>query len=381
MVGIGVVSPILAPASLANPCLYNEWVTVKKKLSLFECSGTRVPSLCYAEAAVSGYSFASLSGQESFSSTARGFQTLIIASYTVHVSWNCDHLSPAVYANVFLELRVEEAGGPFGILGLKWLVRQSTVALYNTCGPPPEDSCDDPTPSPIVALPNETLVISKDQPKAGAEWSVVEDDEGYDQTYIGDCFDAFVDEFSATFKIAARPSCAFYGCNCGTNLDGMLADFDDKMFTLGVEDSFVNTLPEYVEEWSQTAAGDGTYEFLYQQTLPSPAGALGTTKRVTIFCDTDDLADPPVQRWYALFETTCREWADGDQVSETTKTEIGYFLCGKSKGCNGRDPDEHIPVSALVDIEEQDGSPTTPSGLDPCTPPERAYIAIFEDCG
>lgn len=216
--------------------------------------------------------------------------------------------------------------------------------------------------------------------------------EDGDADPIRECLEAAEEAFVFEVMLTRRDNCCDNSCDCSVEPDGLIATFDGKQFTLGTGDLYTETDGEFSDTWShvKTFGTTNTYEFLYQRTsdLSAPSSALRDEKKVTIYCDTDDTLDPPADRWFALFETICRAYEPGTGIfegtevlaEETKRTEIGYFVCDKSLGCDGRTQDEIIPLGEPNEIEEIDGSPETTAGTDSCEPPARPTISLAENC-
>ena len=223
--------------------------------------------------------------------------------------------------------------------------------------------------------------ISWDNP-GGLEWDYDVSEQFGDQTDINNCVQAIKDNFSATFRITQRPSCRIVACDCSTSLDGLKATFEGKEFTLGTEFPYSETFDDYELVTTHYRDFSGDYIFEKYKVLNTPAGAISDVQSVKVFCETDTEADPQVPRWFAEFVSICRTVEPNTNVTaETTRTEIGYFLCSESAGCAGRSENDPVPLGTAQEIEEIPGSPETTSGKDPCTPPARASLTIFEDCG
>lgn len=220
--------------------------------------------------------------------------------------------------------------------------------------------------------------ISWDDPD-GREWDY--DDvwaQFGDQTDINNCVQAIKDNFSATFRITQRQSCRIVNCDCSTSLDGLKATFEGKEFTLGTEEPYNEFFSGYELVTTHYKDFSGNYVFEKYKVLESPAGTIGDVQFATVYCETDEESDPPVPRWYVRFESICRQFAPD---AETKRTEIGYLPCSESAGCAGRAEGDPVPLGSPIDIEEIEGSPETTDGLNACTPPARADLTIFEDCG
>jgi len=159
----------------------------------------------------------------------------------------------------------------------------------------------------------------------------------------------------------------------------LLANFEGKQFTLGTPGSFSEVIDGAEYFWFYSIGLGGTNVFEYEKYGTAPAGSLVETKKVILYCEQDDSADPPVDRWYALFEQMCVGY-DG-VGSQTTNAEVGYFQCYESAGCAGRTEGDPIPIGEAVEIEQVEGYPQTPEGLDECTPPVRAQFELVENCG
>ena len=281
----------------------------------------------------------------------------------------------------FVEVRFSALVAPvISPTKIRHIMKSSLIELNSLCRKRQQSLCLDETDNRLRAeWTGSSFALSASwNSVAGEPWQTTSVIEQFnDNNYIGDCFDNLVNGFSATFLFLKRPSCRSVSCSCDTDLDGMRATLDGKEFTLGVTSTpYVNELGE---EWGQIAGN--TYEFFYRKSVEAPPGSFSVVKRVIIFCETDGTVSPPVPRWFAQFETTCFDYENGEQVSETTRTEIGYFPCFESAGCRGRPVGSPMPLGSPQEIEEVPDSPATPNGLNECTPQPRATITLFENCG
>lgn len=256
------------------------------------------------------------------------------------------------------------------------LQRLSSVKL-GECRTISNANCGDFPPIRSVYLDSPVDVTLSLDSANGSPWQYAMD--GVPELLEEPCIQQILENFSATFRITQRHSCRIVDCNCSTNLNGLKATFDGVDLTLGTyydettaEDGYDKRILHYENL--------GVYYFFRYKILPG--GFYGDELSAEVFCDTDEEADPPVARWYVRFFSTCRVFDEfGDFTAETKRTEIGFFSCGESAGCNGRAEGESIPLGAPVDVEEIAGSPETTNGLDACAPPARAELAISEDCG
>lgn len=210
-------------------------------------------------------------------------------------------------------------------------------------------------------------------------WQSEETTTEGDTSCVQSCFNEAAGAFSASFRISQRPSCRIVACNCGTDLDGLKATFQGVELTLGT--SYDQTFPEDGYDRRITHGSSfGVYYFTQYEILPG--NLFRDELNIELFCDTDEDADPPVSRWYARFISKCRVIDEFTNITaETTRTEIGYFVCGESAGCGGRASGDPIPLGEATEIEEEPGSPVTTDGLDACEPPTRASLSLSEDCG
>lgn len=217
------------------------------------------------------------------------------------------------------------------------------------------------------------VVVTFDTPGAGG-WQTVLDEYFGDQSLIQPCWDALVENFSATFRISQRSSCQSVACNCGVDLFTMKGIFDGKEFTLGAEYEYYEADGDIEYIWGHTESSN-IYYFYYEKWLGPGKQILYESKKATLFCDDDEVDSVP--RWYVVFEMKCRTY-DGffALIEETTKTEIGYFNCGIGEFCGGLSGKQPVPLGSPVEIEEAPGSPETQNGLNPCTPPARPSLTL-----
>lgn len=323
----------------------------------------RVLNFLYAVASYRGQNLVSPGASASVNISCYGEKLL------ANIGWDLS-VPGSVFLNYF--------GNPY-----RRMFRTATVELPSECFRKSNATCETGIYGPDVrgnflSTPIE-FTVSYDSPGIGAWDAAPFEEQSGDQANVTDCFEYLRENFSVTFRITQRQSCRIVDCGCSVDISGLKATFQGVELTIGT--SYDQTFPEDGYDRRITHDfGFGVYRFTQYEILPG--NLFRDELNIELFCDTDEDAEPPVSRWYARFISRCRVIDELTNVtSETTKTEIGYFLCGESAGCDGRATGDPIPLGEATEIEEEPGSPVTTDGLDACEPPTRASLSLSEDCG